>query len=261
MTFDTLEPPVMEAPVLEPPSRERYKSGRLVADAERAIHRGREFLFSVQREDARWCAELESNVTINAEYVFLAQILGRDLGEKKPKLKKYFFSRQNPDGGWGIAYDASSDVSTTAEVYLALTILGLPRETLALKRAEMFIRRSGGVEKVRVFTRIFFAMFGLMPWESVPSIPPEFILVPPQSPVNVYSLSSWARGTMVPLFVIYHHQPVYALPNGRHASNPWLDHLWINPSQKRIPYSAPLPILVRRHGISWTSLFGLGIRW
>ena len=258
MTFDSLEPSVSETPAIVPIVPER-KERRFDVDAvEAAVLHGREFLYSVQREDAHWCAELESNVTISAEYVLLAQILGRELGDKGPKLTRYLCSRQNRDGGWGIAQGVSSDVSTSTEVYLALRILGMSRENLALTRAEQYIRGAGGIEKVRVFTRIFFAMFGLMPWESIPAIPPEFILVPPQSPVNIYSLSSWARGTMVPLFVIFHHQPIYALPNGRQENNPWLDHLWLNPSQKKIPYSPPLPVLVRRHGISWTSLFGLG---
>ncbi len=235
---------------LSPPSeiQESDLRGR-VADV---LHRGAEFLFSLQRVDGHWCAELESNPTITAEYVFLCRMLGTDLGERRPKITRYLLSRQNVDGSWSIARRWDGDVSSTAEVYLALRILGVDSDDPALRRAEHYILRNGGLEEVRIFTRIFFAMFGLMPWDAIPSIPPEFMLMPPQAPVNIYSLSSWARGTMVPLFVIGHHRPVFSLSKG----NDWLDHLWINKADKRVPYSSPLLNLILKHRISWKTFFG-----
>jgi squalene-hopene/tetraprenyl-beta-curcumene cyclase len=98
-------------------------------------------------------------------------------------------------------------------------------------------------------------MFGLFPWDAIPIIPPEFIFLPPQSPVNIYRLASWARGCMVPLFIIFHHKPIFALPNGKSENNNWLDHLWLNPSQKKVPYSAPLIEVIKKNKISWKSFF------
>jgi squalene-hopene/tetraprenyl-beta-curcumene cyclase len=183
-------------------------------------------------------------------------MLGLDLGVRRERIVRYLLSRQNADGSWGIAQAWDGDVSSTVEVYLALRILDLDTTHPALARAEKFILRSGGLEKVRIFTRIFMAMFGLFPWSAIPIIPPEFILLPVQSPVNIYRLASWARGTMVPLFVIFHHRPVFALPNGRSSENPWLDHLWVNPRDKRVPYSSSVLDLTMKHGLGWKAVFG-----
>src|SRR4051794_35746266 len=112
----------------------------LPALAEEAARRGTEFLFSVQRDDARWCAELESNTTITAEYVFLAQILGLDLSDRRERIIRHLLGMQSPDGSWGIARHWDGDVSTTAEVYLALRILGLEPTAPGLIAAEKYIR-------------------------------------------------------------------------------------------------------------------------
>jgi squalene-hopene/tetraprenyl-beta-curcumene cyclase len=228
----------------------------LPARAARAAQLGTEFLFSLQREQGHWCAELESNPTITAEFVFMHQMLGLDVSKKRESMIRYFMNRQHPDGSWGIARSWDGDVSTTVEVYLALRILGLETDDRVMKLAESYILSHGGIEQVRIFTRIFLAMFGLTPWSGIPAIPPETILLPAKSFVNIYSLASWARGTMVPLFVIFHHQPIYALPNGKSASNDWLDHLWLDPQDKAIPYSSPLLKMILDKPVSWKSFFG-----
>ena len=229
----------------------------LLEDALNASERAKEYLFKNQQADGHWVGELESNATITAEYVFMCQALGLDAikGERVEKICRYFFGNQKTDGSWGIAFNIAGDVSTTAEVYLALRILGVELSHPAMKKAESYIRENGGLEKMRVFTRINFAMFGLFPWSAVPIIPPEFILVPPQSPVNIYSLSSWARGTMVPLFIIFHHKPVFALPNGQSQENDFLDHLWLDPTNKSLPYNAPAFDVFKNHRLSWRSFF------
>ena len=212
----------------------------------------------VQRPDGHWCAELESNATITAEYVFMRQALGLDLRTHRDGLVRYFFGQQKPDGSWGLATNHVGDVSTTAETYLALRILGIARDDARMQSAERYVLAHGGLEKIRVFTRIFFAMFGLFPWSAVPSLPPELILLPPSAPVNVYALSSWARGTIVPLLILLHRKPLFALPNGKSPENDWLDHLWLDPARKEIPYSEPLARVLRETGASWTDVLHRG---
>ncbi|HET9598674.1 MAG TPA: squalene--hopene cyclase [Anaeromyxobacteraceae bacterium] len=214
-------------------------------------------LFRILRGD-HWCAELESNTTITAEYVLLCRALGLELGARRAEIARYLSSRQKADGSWGIAWNLPGDVSTTVETYLALRLVGLAPDDERLVRAERFIRAAGGVEKVRVFTRINLAMFGLFPWEAVPTVPPEIVLLPPSAPVNIYRLASWARGTMVPLFVIFHHRPVFALPCGRSYDSTFLDHLWLDPSKKHVPYRATVGKTLLRHGPGWKALFNLG---
>ncbi len=67
--------------------------------------------------------------------------------------------------------------------------------------------------------------------------------MPPSSPLNIYALSSWARSTLIPILLVDHHQPIYALPNGLSPDNDFLDELWVDPSDKNVPYAPPLSSL------------------
>lgn len=225
------------------------------AKLKKCIETARQYSLKIQHRDGHWVGELESNTTITAEYIFLLQALKLPFECDQKAFVKYFLSKQNTDGSWGIAHNYAGDVSTTAETYLALRLCGLNQEHQALRRAETFILQNGGLEKIRVFTRINFALFGLFPWSAVPSIPPEFIFLPPQSPINIYRLSSWARSTMVPLFIIFHHKPIFALPNGCSANNSWLDHLWLNPREKDIPYIPAFKTALKEYGLSLKTTF------
>ena len=191
--------------------------------------------------DGHWCGELRSNATITAEFVFLRQALGLDLKVDSDALCRWFFPEQKPDGSWGIAPgDYPGDISTTTEAYLALKILGIPSDAPPMQRARRFMITQGGVEKVRIFTRIYLATFGLFPWSSVPELPAELILMPVWASINISKLSSWARSTVVPLLIASHHRPIFPLPNGKAAHNDYLDELWTSSCQKAVAYCKPL---------------------
>ncbi|KAJ5116807.1 hypothetical protein N7456_001155 [Penicillium angulare] len=185
--------------------------------------------------DGHWCGELKSAVTNTAEYIFLRQAIGLDLKADGDAYSRWILSQQNKDGSWGLAPEIPGDVSVTTEAYLALKILGINPNSAVMRRARMFVLQSGGVAKVRNFTRMFLATFGLFPWDSTSQLPVELILLPASCPINIYKLASWARATFVPLAIISHHQPIYALPNGRHRDNDYLDELWQVPTRKNVP--------------------------
>ncbi|PWY87559.1 squalene cyclase [Aspergillus heteromorphus CBS 117.55] len=205
----------------------------LLAQVEQTIKLSREHALQSVHADGHWCGELKSNVTITAEYIFLRQALGLDLKADGAAYSRHILSEQNDDGSWGLAPEHPGDVSTTTEAYLALKILGTDPSVPAMQRARDFVLRAGGVAGVRVFTRIFLATFGLFPWDAVPQLPVELILLPSVCPINIYKLASWARGTIAPLLIICHHRPVYALPYD-------LDELWQDPTNKHVSYGPSL---------------------
>lgn len=214
---------------------------RLPEEASCALEYAISYSIRTAQDDGHWFGELRSNATITAEYVFLHQALGLDLSGSKDNLRQWLLSNQNNDGSWSIAPDHLGDVSTTTETYLALKILGLTEDDPSMTRARDFVELFGGIARVRIFTRIYLATFGLFPWDAIPEMPAELILMPSQAPINIYTISSWARSTIVPLLIICHHRPVYPLPNGRAAQNDFLDELWYcSPAHSHIPYTPPL---------------------
>ncbi|KAF7180407.1 hypothetical protein CNMCM7691_009575 [Aspergillus felis] len=195
--------------------------------------------------DGHWCGEVRTNATTTAEHVLLCQALGIDLDADREAFISWFRSTQGADGGWSIVPDHAGDISVTVEAYLALKILGVSEDDAAMRSARDFAITAGGVARVRIFTRIYLAMFGLFPWAAVPELPPELILLPSSVPVSIYHWSAWARATVVPLLIISHHRPIYALPAGKSTSSNYLDELWCNPKDKMVPYNHDQPMAWR----------------
>jgi squalene-hopene/tetraprenyl-beta-curcumene cyclase len=178
-----------------------------------AIERATDYLLSVQYQEGYWWAELESNSTITAEHLFLTHILGIGSQELWDKIARQLLSWQREDGTWAIWYDGPGDLSGTVEAYVALKMAGVDPDSPEMTKAREWILQKGGVERVRNFTKIWLALMGEWPWEGLPVIPPEVVLLPKWFLINIYEFGSWARGTMVPLTIVYAHRPVFPIPS------------------------------------------------
>ena len=247
----------------------------------KAITHSHSYFRKTQHPDGYWWGELESNPTMEAEYLMLSYFLGRDRHnhprpERWRKVANYILSKQQHDGSWGQYYEAPGDVSTSVECYFALKLAGYSADSPALVKAREFIQSKGGVPKTRVFTKIWLALFGQWEWSGTPNLPPELILLPSWAPFNIYEFSSWARATIVPMSIILTERPYCPVPDdaridelypdGREATDfslsmpeDWvsrglftLDRL-MNLSRKAPVHSimAPLRGLARRRVIQW----------
>lgn len=194
------------------PAAERGHRSVLRQDVTAAIGRTHEYYLNEQHSEGYWWYELESNVTITAEYLMLLAFLGDLKPVKKRKIACYLIGRQREDGSWAIHWDGKGDVSASVEAYFALKLAGHDPSEPPMEKARQFILRSGGVESTRVFTKIFLALFGQFDWKAVPSLPVEIMLLPSWFPCNIYSFSSWARSTLVPLAIVLDAKPVRRPP-------------------------------------------------
>lgn len=185
--------------------------GRVAETLDAAIGR----LYELQQPGGCWCGELESNVTMTAQYIMLLEFLRVRDDETTRKLVNEILARQRPDGTWSLYWDGEPDLAATIEAYAALRIAGFDADDPRLAAARRFAEDSGGIGAARVFTRIWLALFGLWPWEEIPQLPPELVLMRPEMPLSVYDFSCWARQTIVPLTVVMHYRPVRNLPPGR----------------------------------------------
>lgn len=218
---------------------EHTKPDTMAADVSRCLQQAANYTKELVREDGHWCGEVKSNVSNTAEYITLHHALGLQVPEPESWIS-WILSEQNQDGSWGLAPDMPGYVSFSVEAYFALKLLGVSPQHPAMVKANKSILAAGGVAQVRIFTRLFLAIFGLVPWAAVPELPPELILLPPSVLLSVYNMSAWARLTVVPLLLVSHHRPIFALPNGRSENNTYLDELWCNPENKYAPYAPSL---------------------
>jgi len=196
---------------------------QLGSRVEAAIRAAVDHLLGLQSDDGYWWADLESNVTITAEHVFLRHILGNPNPEEARAAATDILSRQRDDGTWANWHDGPGELSTTVEAYLALKMAGVSPETAELAKAREFILSRGGVEKVRIFTKVWLAMMGEWDWRGLPILPAEFVLLPRWFPISVYSFGCWARQTIVPMSIIMNEKPVFPLPGGAR-----IDELFVN---------------------------------
>src|SRR5579863_2361825 len=181
---------------------------------EQAIRRSVNWFLSAQSQDGYWWGELEADTTLESDYILYLHVLGELNSPKTAKLAKYVRDRQLPDGGWNIFYGGPSELNATVKAWVALRLAGDSAMAPHLQRARAKIHELGGLEATNSYVRFYLAMVGAVDWNLVPSIPPELMHLPDWFPINLYEMSSWTRGIVIPLAIIYGHKPDWRLPRG-----------------------------------------------
>lgn len=174
------------------------------------VSRAQERFRRMQYPEGYWWAELESNSTMNAEYILMSHFLGSRDEAIWRGMAQDIRSTQREDGTWALYDGAPGDLSTTIECYFALKLAG--DAGAHLDRARDFILSRGGIANARVFTRIWLALCGEWAWSDLPAMPLELMLLPPKAPISIYRFSSWARATVVPLLVLMDAKPIRPVP-------------------------------------------------
>ncbi len=175
-----------------------------------AIQASQDYLLSQQFDAGYWWAVLESNVTMTAEAVLLYKIWGVDAGRPLAKMRRYITHQQRDNGSWELYFGDGGDLSTSIEAYMGLRLLGVEKNDPILVKARAFILSQGGVTQARIFTKFHLALIGCYDWRGIPSIPPWVMLLPNDlSPLTIYEMSSWARGSTVPLLIVFDRQPIW----------------------------------------------------
>jgi len=192
--------------------------------AHEALSRACDHLLSLQNEAGWWKGELETNVSMDAEDMLLREFLGVREPQTSERTASWIRSKQRADGSWANFFDGPGELSTSVESYVALRLAGDSPDLRHMRAASAYIRDAGGVERARVFTHIWLALFGLWSWEQVPTLPAEQILLPAWFPLNVYDFACWARQTVVALSVVLSYRPQRPLRFGieeLRGAEPW----------------------------------------
>ncbi len=196
---------VAPAPV---PSQEQDWAARL----EKTIEHGANHLLSLQAEEGYWQGELEADTTLESDYIYYLHVLGKADPERIAKLANYVRRRQLPDGGWPIYPGGPSELNATCKAYFALKLAGDATDARIMTQAREAVHRLGGLEQSNSYVRFYLALVGAVGWELVPAIPPEFMLLPNWFFMNIYEMSSWTRGIVIPMSILCALRPDWRLP-------------------------------------------------
>jgi squalene-hopene/tetraprenyl-beta-curcumene cyclase len=183
------------------------QSTQTTSRARAALESAREKLLSLQDDAGWWRGELQTNVTMDAEDILLREFLGIRRADGTERSAAWIRSQQREDGTWANFHGGPGDLSTTVEAYWALKLAGDGVEEPHMRKAAEFVRGAGGVQRARVFTHVWMALFGLWSWEQVPALPVEIVLLPRRAPLSIYDFACWARQTIVALSVVMAHRP------------------------------------------------------
>lgn len=182
-------------------------------DVHDAMRRTQHWLLRRQETAGYWCAELEGDTILESEFILLWAFLGRREDPLCARLAKHMLAQQLPTGGWAIYPNGPLEMSASVKAYFALKLVGHDPESEPMKRARAAILGAGGADRVNSFTRFYLALLGQISYECCPEVPPEFVLLPKWSPINMWGVSAWSRPMIVTLSIMSAKQPVTIVPD------------------------------------------------
>ena len=193
---------------IDQPAQPRF--GRMDVGLERitqGIAQAKDWLFDQQHPDGYWCGELEADSMLESDYIFMHTLLGTGEPGRMERAINEILRHQNEDGGWGLFPGGPSNISYGVKAYLALKLMGWSKDHPVLVKAREWVLAHGGVVECNTFTKIYLCALGQYDYDAVPAIPPEIVLFPNWCYFNIYEISSWSRGILVPLSIIYAKKP------------------------------------------------------
>ncbi|MBS1822216.1 MAG: squalene--hopene cyclase [Acidobacteria bacterium] len=171
------------------------------------IQRAKDWLFGQQHSEGYWCGELEADVMLEADYIFMHTLLGTGDPGKMQRALNEILRHQNADGGWSLYPGGPSNINYGVKSYLALKLMGWTADHPVMVKAREWVLANGGVTECNTFTKIYLCALGQYDYDAVPAVPPEIVLFPNWFYFNIYEISSWSRGILVPLSIIYAKKP------------------------------------------------------
>jgi squalene-hopene/tetraprenyl-beta-curcumene cyclase len=193
----------------------RPRFGRMDIEPEQldgSLQRAANHLLGMQHPDGYWCGELEADVMLEADYIFMHTLLGTGDRGKMERAVNEILRHQNEDGGWSLYPGGPSNINYGVKSYFALKLMGWRMEHPLMVKAREWILANGGVVECNTFTKIYLCSLGQYDYNAVPAVPPEMVLFPNWFYFNIYEISSWSRGILVPLSIIYAKKPFKKLP-------------------------------------------------
>jgi squalene/oxidosqualene cyclase-like protein len=161
---------------------------------EHPIDRGVAYLAAFQSESGSLRKEYDGPLFLLPGYVFARYATRTPIrDERREKFVAHIRGAQNPDGGIPLHYEGKSFLFTTVLNYVALRLLGVPRDDEAAARSLDWIQGQGGALGIPSWGKHWLALLRLYEWEGVNPLPPELWLLPRWFPTHPRRLWCHAR--------------------------------------------------------------------
>lgn len=178
-----------------------------IPSLQEAIRRAQGNLLRLQNPDGHWAGELIVDSTLCSDYILFMHWAAAVDPVLQERCVAHIRSRQLPDGGWNIYYGGPSELNATVKAYFALKLAGDSPQASWMERGRAVALRLGGIPRMNTYAKLYLALLGQFPWEKLPTIPVEMLLLPDRFPFSLYQMSSWSRAMIVPLAILNHLRP------------------------------------------------------
>ncbi|HUY95651.1 MAG TPA: hypothetical protein VMU71_10145, partial [Terracidiphilus sp.] len=217
-----------------------------LSDVKGAIARSAEYILSRQHPDGYWSGELEADSSLEADYIFLHTLLESGDPGRLRRAFNEMMRYQNGDGSWSLYPGGPGNISLTVKCYFSAKLMGLSPDDPRMVKAREWALANGGVVACNTFTKIYLCALGQYDYDAAPAIPPEIVLFPKWFYFNLYEISSWSRGILVPLAIIYAKKPFKKIPREQ-----GIDELFVGGRENAILRLR----MDRKHPVSWRNFF------
>lgn len=186
-------------------------------------------------------ADEPTTVRTAVECVLLDRVLRRPPSDVAMALGARLMEAQRDDGSFG-------NLSTSVLVYQAMKLTGQSADGVVLGKARASILARGGAAACDPGARRWLATLGELAWSDVPTVPVEWILLPPWAPFSLERVAPLARVTVVARMLQSAHRWSAHL-----APEQGIQELWLGSasSEGRPPHASP-PLVSWRHLLSAT---------
>lgn len=134
---------------------------------------------------------------------------------EQQEVARYIFSMQNLGsrndgaGGWGLHTAGDSTVFGTAMNYTALRLLGVSGEDPRMRKARGCLYDLGGAINGPHWAKWWLSVLGVMDWDVVNPVPPEFWLLPDWTPISPWRWWIHMRQVYLPMGHIWSKKWTY----------------------------------------------------
>ena len=212
-----------------------------------SYQRAVQHLLSQQKPDGGWEGEMVWNSMILSQYIIVQKAVGRTIPKDTARqMIRHYEVTRTPDGVWGMHGESEGYVFFTALAYVALRILGVPKDDPLVATARAWLHRQpDGVLAIPTWGKLWLSMCDLYSYDGVNPFPPELFILPEWLPIQPVHFYCHTRYIYMALAYLYGKRFVLDL-------GPLRDELRAELYVK--PYSS-LPFARFRHEVARTDLY------